>query len=269
MSKALNNLLSLFKDAVVTGDSRFLSEIEQGGKISPQQRIHIYAHAYRARLSESLLEDYPILHEMLGDESFDFLCDEYIDAYPSDHASLRFFGRHLEAFLLQNAPFLDEPALGEMARFEWALRDVFDGNDESAASLEELGSVPPEAWTILRFKLHPTYKTINFKWNILDIWQSVKEQETVEQESDDFVSHKLLPAEISVVLWRDGLISRFRSLEKDELAALRLVKDFRAFPKICEELALYHGEEAPQKAVELLKEWMQSGMITELDYARL
>ena len=269
MNKALNDLLSLFKDAVVTGDRQFLSEIEQGGKISPQQRVHVYAHAYRARLSESLLEDYPILHEMLGDESFDFLCNEYIDAQPSDHASLRFFGGHLEAFLFQNTPFSNEPALGEMARFEWALRDVFDGKDESAVSLEELGSIPPESWTILRFKLHPTYKIINFKWNILNIWQSVKEQEMAEQESDEFISHKLLPSEISVLLWRDGLISRFRSLEKDELEALRLVEDFKAFPDICEELALYHAEEAPQKAVEFLQEWMQSGMITKLDYARL
>jgi hypothetical protein len=263
MDKPLNHLQQLFKDSLISDNQNFLSEIEEGGKISPEKRLHIYAHAYNARLREVLLDDYPVLHEMLGDDNFDFLCDEYIKEHPSNHPSLRFFGQHLEVFLTENEPFSEEGVFAEMARFEWALRDVFDGADAETVVLEDLGAVPPELWTTLRFKLHPTYKIISLKWNILDIWRSVKE------EGDEFTPHDKLADEISVLLWRDGLVTRFRSVSGDETAALKFVSDFKAFPDVCENLAHFHGDEAPGKAVQYLQEWVVSGLITGLDYVKL
>ena len=76
---------------MVAGDSR----------LSAEDRIAIYARAYRARLLESLRGEYPALRLLVGDTVFDLFAESYFAACPPSHFSLYELGKgfadHLEA----------------------------------------------------------------------------------------------------------------------------------------------------------------------------
>jgi len=90
--------------------------------LDARMRLQIYADAYRLRLIEALETDFVALRAALGPEEFDRLGRAYIDANPSDHYSVRYFGRNLGRFLAQTDPYREQPVLADIARFEWAGR---------------------------------------------------------------------------------------------------------------------------------------------------
>jgi len=261
----LEKIQRLFQGAVM-GEGRkylseiqeFLSEIKAGGKITPARRLHIYQHAYKARLRDILAEDFPVLHSMLGDEAFYELCNRYIDAYPSSHPSLRYFGQHMAKFVTDELPYKDQPVIREMVHFEWAFHDVFDAADHGSVTVEAVAALPPEVWTTLRFEFHPSLHISTYDWNVPAVWSSVQAEESPP------VLPARMPKRAHVIQWRYNLHSYFRSLSPDEARALRLAMDKKPFPEICESLALDHGDRAPEKAAGFLKIWVVEGFIASL-----
>ena len=86
----------------------------------------VYRNAYRARLRGALRDNFEVLPLVMGDDSFDALANAYIDAHPSRHYSLRWFGHELIAFMAAHESLVDHPAMTDLARLEWALRGAFD-----------------------------------------------------------------------------------------------------------------------------------------------
>ncbi|WP_138379843.1 DNA-binding domain-containing protein [Luteithermobacter gelatinilyticus] len=261
---SLSRLQALFRQAVTAeaGEAahEFLGEVAPDGRIGPEKRLHIYAHAYQARLRETLQKDYPVLQSMLGEAAFGTLCDAYARAHPSRHPSLRFYGQHLSAFLRKEPPYRNLPALAEMAAFEWGFVNVFDAPDASAVCVEDVARIPPPAWTTLRLGFHPSLSLQQTKWNVTAIWSSVsrEEQPVLPQE---------LAAPVIVIQWRRDLVSYFRTLDPDEAEVLPLALRQESFPVLCEQLFREQGEQAPLRAAELLKRWVSEGLVVALDYA--
>jgi hypothetical protein len=67
-------------------------------------------------------------------------------------------------------------------------------------------------------------------------------------------------------MWRDELMTQYRSLEADEAVALSAAHAGANFTEICSALATEIGdqEQVPMKAASLLKGWLAAGMLTRL-----
>ena len=258
----LKEMQTLFQRAVMGGDKTFLPQIEAGGRLTPEKRLNIYQHAYKARLRDVLREDFPVLHSMLGDEVFYDLCNQYIDAYPSSHPSLRYFGQYLEQFLACEKPYKEQAIIAEMAQFEWTFHNVFDALDHDIITIEAVGALSPSVWTTLRFDFHPSLYISAYKWNVAAVWSSV-------QEEDEPVLPAELPEVTNIIQWRRDLRSYFRTLDPDEGPVLRLAMGKKAFPDICGSLVSEHGENAPARAAELLKNWVVEGLVASLDHMEI
>ncbi|WP_417317592.1 DNA-binding domain-containing protein [Emcibacter sp.] len=261
---SLKDLQQLFQASVLAGTDGILPDIAEGGRITPERRLAIYAHAYGARLRETLEKDFPALHAMLGDDQFRAVCDAYISAFPSDHPSLRFFGRHMAEFLRGDA-FCDQPFLGEMAQFEWAFLEVFDSADRFPVTVEDVAALAPQHWTTLRFDFHPSLRLGEFAWNVPAVWSAVTQRE------DGGDIEQIMPQKntetVPVMQWRHDMVSYFRSLERDEAETLERARHGADFPVLCEILDYYHGDNAPLKAAEYLKTWVSEGLICGFDHA--
>jgi hypothetical protein len=67
------------------------------------------------------------------------------------------------------------------------------------------------------------------------------------------------------VIWRTELRTMFRSMPQDEAAAFDTLKNGGSFGDICEVLLEWHEADAvAARAAELLKQWTQAGLLTEL-----
>jgi len=202
-----------------------------------------------------LQDNYTGLHGLLGDEQFDQMGRAYIDAHPSTHPSVRWFSRHLEAFLKRAEPYADHPYLAEMAAFEWAQGLTFDAADDPVVGLEVMASVAPEAWAGLRFILHPAVQRLALNWNIPQVWQVLEAGEAPELERTD--------APASWLLWRADLLTHWRSLGADEAWALDAVREGKNFGELCEGLCQWHDPSAvAMQAAGFLKRWLTDDLLT-------
>lgn len=260
----LKSLQHKFKEAIIEGKvDDFLPEIEEGGKIGPEQRLFIYSHAYKARLLETLAEDFPVMHSLVGDVVFQNICLKYIDKHPSKHPSLRYFGKHMPSFLKESEEFANIIPAIEMAEFEWTFNDVFDAQDKNVITIDDVAVIAPEAWTTLRMELQPSFHIHHQKWNTAGVWSAVSNEELSVPTPEELQEH------LYCLQWKKDLNCFFRTVSRDEAGALKLVKDGKAFPDICEFLFEEHGENATMRAAGFMKTWVEEGLLVELDYLKI
>src|SRR5882724_2531307 len=257
----MSTLLKLeqdFKDCMLSNNLNMAGQVAGNARADAEERIHVYVEGYRLRLLEVLQDNFAGLHGLLGDEQFDAMGRAYIDAHPSTHPSVRWFSRHLPAFLRSTEPYSNHAYRAEMATFEWAQGLVFDATDAMPLDTQALATVPPESWGQVRFGLHPTVQRLDLTWNIPKVWQALDAEETppepVSGESTAWL------------LWRSELTTRWRSLTEDEAWMLDAARESKSFGELCEGLCQWHAPGAvAMQAASYLKLWLSDGLIISID----
>lgn len=246
----------MHKDEKVKPDIVDTGEVN---KVSVDQRLQVYGNAYGFRLIDALSENYPSVHTLLGDDDFYEMTYAYMDANPSHHFSLRYFGHKLEEFLKFYKP--DLPVLSEMARFEWALRKGFDAKDCSTVSIEDLQQVPLEQWGFLQFDFHPSVSRLDLDWNTPQLWSAIDaETEPVPPEK--------LEHTYAWLLWRKDLLTYYRSLDVDEAWSLDAAMNGGNFAELCEGVCEWIDEEhAPGRVAGFLSQWIADDLLIDIHIA--
>lgn len=222
--------------------------------LSAEQGLAIYHNAYRARLLEALRGDYPAVHGWLGDDEFDALALAYLQAHPSQHYSLRWLGAQLADFIDGYLVPAQAAPLSELARLEWAFTLAFDAPPGQPLSLEQMAELPAADWPALQVRLLPSAQWQVCGYNSLAIWQAGKEQGA-------FPGSQLLAEAEVCLIWREQLITRYRSLPPAEARALQgMSVQGWSFAELCAELA-HLGEQAPLQAATWLRQWLSDGLL--------
>lgn len=223
------------------------------GRLPAATGLRIYAHAYGARLREALENDHPVLGTYLGDALWERLCVGYTDAHPSQARSLRDFGAALPDFLARDDAFRVRPQIAELARFERRLLDAFDAADAPRADWETLTARPESRWPALRLRFHPSLQWHEAPHGSVGIWRAIRDGQAPPAPSD----------EGAWVLWRDeDRVTRFRSLDAHEDAALQHMRHGGDFAGLCGLLAAWwSSEEVPAMALTHLRSWCAEGWV--------
>jgi len=254
----LRRLQEDFQGYLLTLDGRMNSQVLGSEQVGAKERLAIYANAYRLRLLEALGTDYPGLHTVFGDDEFDAMGRAYIAAHPSAYFSLRWFGDRLSEFLRTTEPYSKYPVFTEMAAFEWAKSDSFDAADSAIASIHDMAAIPPDAWPGLRFVPHPSLRRLNLRWNVPAVWKEIEAgQEPPALEENDYP--------IAWLVWRQDLLTYFRSLNVDEAWAMDAMRRGETFAAICEGLTEWiDAQNVALHVSGLLKQWLTDGLISEI-----
>jgi Putative DNA-binding domain len=241
---------------VLQADAAVLPHINESQRVPVAVRLRIYSDGYRLRLIEALADNYSQLQAVLGDEAFVALALEYIDAHPSTHFSIRWFGADLGTHLLTTRP--TQPWFAELAQWEWALTCAFDAADATPVAVEALASVEPERWWSLRFDLHPSVQQLAMQTNAPEVYKALS-------NDTDPPEPVILDTQQDWLLWRQDLTTNFRSAAASEARALHLVRSDATFEDLCEALCDWYPEdEVPTHAASLLKSWLTAGMIVNI-----
>lgn len=258
----LAELQKRFQQTVLhPGREHSIAWVSAAGRAAPATQLSVYKHAYRTRLCEVLTADYPAVAMAVGDARFEQLCSEYIDAYPSCFFSLRDFGRYLPECLAgkceQQEEYREMPWLVELARFEWTLGQAFDAADAPVFTEQQMAAVAPHEWPGLSFVFHPSVQRLDLEWNVPEIWRALTADPPVPVEAERDTASPWL-------VWREQLVTRFRSLQDDERRALDAARVGASFHELCEELAALIDEtQVPLRAAALLKGWIAQGLISD------
>jgi hypothetical protein len=137
--------------------------IKPNDRLSSFERIEIYNKQYWFRLIDSFYDDFPGLRAILGRLKFNRLAKEYIAAHPSTSYTMRNLGRHLPGFI-EKHPELVSPRFKlalEMARFEWAQVEAFDGKTLPALTVDDLLGKDPAK---MRLALQPYVSVLQLRY---------------------------------------------------------------------------------------------------------
>lgn len=230
--------------------------IASGVPIDKQTRLNIYSNAYTLRLRSVIDTDHEILSFFLGDELFDLLVEGYINAYPSDHTSLRDFCSNIPNYLKTHAPFKDHPEIAELARFEKILLFAFDANDSTTSTIVELNKLSVDDWPNIKLRFHPSLQLFQSNYNCVEIWQALKQKRTPP------VAQKLEYCAWAV--WRNSQrVTEFRSIEISELESLHSFLKGGSLSNVCEQLLSHYPEnEVSKVAVTYLSGWLSRNQVS-------
>jgi len=253
----LANLQALFQEHVVHGTQENVEVFVGDQKASAKERAGVYYNAYRLRLIEILRIDFPGLCALMTAEEFDALGERYLDAQPSHYPTVRWFGKHLAAFLANDVVLAERSCLAEMATFEWARGKAFDAADAEVVSVDELGAVPAHDWPSLRLEFHASLQRSVYTWNIGPIWRAVNAGESAPA-----------PVRLSkpeqLALWRKGLVIYWRSFGEAEAWALDEFVSGGSFADVCAGLCdWFDAEEVPVEVAGMLRQWITEGLVTQ------
>lgn len=254
----LAQLQNKFQDYVLRLDDGIEQYVCSSGEASAAMRLEVYAEAYRLRLVEVLATQYPILSAWIGEHEFDRLAVGYIDTHPSQNFSVRGFGHLLGDFLSEAPPWCERPALAEIARFEWALADVFDAADGETLQHEDLASIPASEWPYLQFSFRPAIRRLDCHWNTVAIWKMVHggDAPPVEERLGEIQGW---------LVWREMLEPRFRSMTRVEADVFEAALNGHSFSDLCGILSMdMEAECAAGEIAAMLAVWVRDGLITSI-----
>lgn len=257
---SLAQIQTLFRRHMTDGDQGIVPHIQTIGKVSPAERVSIYENAYFARLIGALATDYKVLGLALGDVEFAALAKAYILEKPSHYFTLRWFGQDFAQFLSEQKGE-HAPLMAQLAAFEWAFVNAFVSADVSMRALEKIGSVPADAWPALSFSFHPSLQILEQSWDVLNYWRAGRAEE-------DLPAPTFFEVPQQIIVWRQDLMSRYKSLSLHETVALGAAVQGLSFAEICESLLAANVDEADiaTQVIGFLQVWLGDGLISDISY---
>lgn len=172
------------------------------------ERLSIYANAYYARLLECLGEEFPVLKQTLGEETFDAFATDYLQRYPSQSYTLGKLGESFAVYLAETRPEegdqADEGALAEvdsgetddpnggelpadwpnflidLAALEWIFSQVFDGpgiEGQTLLTSEQLQAIDAEQWPSARLEVVPCLKLLALRFPVNAFYTAMRRGE--------------------------------------------------------------------------------------------
>lgn len=224
--------------------------------------LAVYRHGHGARLALALLDNFEVLVQAMGDDAFEALAAAYSQARPSTTPSIRWLGHQLADFMAQQAhadsDLVAHPALADIVRMDWALRAAFDAADAPLLQRDALTSLPAEQWPDLRPGLHPSVQQLTLDWAVEPAWQLLR----LADANDEPALTEPEPHRHELLVWRQGLESRWRALAERDVALLRALASGQHFAALCALAA----EQAPgvqtlPRVAALLQQWLAAGLL--------
>ncbi len=147
-------------------------------RLTSFERLEIYNRMYWFRVLDSLYEDCPGLRAVLGDAKFIRMAEAYLQKYPSRSFTLRNLPSRLEQFIREEPKWTRPHAAlcRDLARFEWAQVEVYDGGAQPLFRAEDLTGANPAK---LRLALQPYLQLLLLDYPVDDFLIAIKKREAL------------------------------------------------------------------------------------------
>jgi hypothetical protein len=243
-------------DHLLNRPSAIAREVRPGGRITVDHRLHIYHHAYRARLLDSLRDAFERTWAYLGDATFESSALAFVEGSPSRHRNLRWYGAAFPQWLAEQFPL--DADIAELALIDWQLRHAFDGPDAAPIAPSELAGLSAADWGTVGFRFAPTLFIAPLRTNSASIWHALDQGQTPPIAAS-------LPETGWLMVWRKGWQPHFRTLPAVEHTALSQLLAGASFAQACDALSQHFSDqEAASLAAESLSTWLQDELIVGL-----
>jgi len=262
----LDSLQAWLVDAITGPDfpaASARSVVRDGPRMDADARIEIYRSGYRARLVECMRDDYSVLAEALGEDTFESLCHAYIAAHPSTSPNLNGFGRHMASFARTARHVLDDRAgfCADLAALESALVEVIHAPLPARIDVAPLSALAPDAWGGLRFTKSASARLVKTEYPVNAYYQARRGRgEAPEVPAAQAESTAVYRR--GAVLWRMALTPAMTRVLEALFAGVRLEEALACMGADESDPAVF--AEAERSVMIWFREWVQAGFFESL-----
>lgn len=251
---ALAALQQRFLRGLLEGDGRAADAVRGTPHFSVDQRLSVYANAYRRRLVEALASVYERCATLLGEDGFDALAVAYVEAHPPSDRSLGRYGVDFPDWLRARDATLGIAA--GVATIDAGLRRAFDAADAEPIDRKALLALPVEAWAGLRFSWVPALAVGHVEAAAIERW---REPASPDAAPDAPAKAASPPADVitDIAFWRRGGQTFFRSMAPSETLLLTRLRGGACLAEACAAAAPVPLE----IAVPALLTWIDEGWV--------
>jgi hypothetical protein len=225
-------------------------------------RLEIYNRQYWFRVIGAVSEDFPALHALIGNRTFDALVLAYLTENPSTSFTLRDLGARLPDWLAQHLPRAGrrgQLAL-DVARLEWAYVEAFDRAALPALVMADLAGLGPDS----TLSLQPHLQLLHLRYPVDDFVLAVhRETQELDIVSNAASEHKTgrRRAELKIrrsptyiAIHRLDNAVYYRRLDCEAFLLLSALRDGHSIAKSLE-LAFQQSRHSPEQQAAMLKEY--------------
>ncbi len=155
------------------------------------ERLEVYSNAYKARLIEVLIGEYPAFVHALGEDAFVGLAAGYLEVHPPVSYTLGELGRSFADYLVATRPPNESEDgspdwadfLIDLARLERCYSEVFDGpgiEELPPLDSDRFRHLPPEQWITSRLVAAPCLRLAVFRFPVHEYASAVRHQQEPE-----------------------------------------------------------------------------------------
>lgn len=153
---AQNEAARRFAEAHLSGNER----------LSPVEQLEIYREQFFLRHTDSLVEDFPGLGGILGQDAWNELVWAYLATVVPTSYDLGELGEGLPAFIATRAGLAHRDLLVDMATLEWHHVVVFSAPDHPRLDPTKLSTVPEDAWERVRLVTDPALRLQRLRYPV-------------------------------------------------------------------------------------------------------
>lgn len=223
-------------------------------RLSPAEQVDMYRRQYWLRHLDSLLEDYPGVQYILGEEEFDRFCRAYLGAHPPRSYTLRDLGNDIVAFA-EHFPFQgvsadQKEAALEMIRYENRVAQIFDGPDAAPLDAAALQALPPDTWEKARILLHPLLTLMRVHFRVPWIRAELREQRKPALERIDEA--------VNLLIYRVDHQIHYDEVSAHAFELLSALAQGKPLVEACDHVLSQAGESEAARVSAEVGTWFQS-----------
>ena len=163
----LQQLRSLPRDPVVSLEAA--DRLTGNERVEPVEQIEIYREQFWLRHTSSLVEDFPGVGGILGQQDWERLVESYLQAFAPSSWTLRELGRRFPDHVARYPDLPHRQLCCDMARLEWAFIELFDAADCPPLDLNQLATLPPDVLETGQIVLNPALRLLEVSYPVADL----------------------------------------------------------------------------------------------------
>ncbi|WP_010139910.1 HvfC/BufC N-terminal domain-containing protein [Oceanicola sp. S124] len=135
------------------------------------RRFAVYRNNVAVGLTEAVVEGFPTLRALLGEDNLRALAAPFLRAHPPSSPLMFRYGAALPGFLRSFQPLAHMGYLPDVARLDLARRESYHAADATPLDPARLAAIPPADLARARLGLAPSLRVVRSAWPLWQIWQ--------------------------------------------------------------------------------------------------
>ena len=160
-----------FREAMLRPEAAVPEALLDGHGGPAGRRFSVYRNNVAVGLTEAVLEGFPTLRALLGDDNMRALAAPFLRAHPPSSPLMFRYGEAMPAFLQRFQPLAHLGYLPDVAQLDLSMRQSYHAADAQPLDPAKLAALPPEVLARAHLRLAPSLRLLRSSWPLWQIWK--------------------------------------------------------------------------------------------------